>query len=92
MRRRALCDSMAYIVELAGGELRIVGEIDALVPELATNLIHPLKASNNQHLQVEFRGDSHKELHVEVIVVRYKGPGCGTPRNHVHHGSLNLHT
>lgn len=92
MRGVALCDSVAYIVELAGGELGIVGEVDALVPELATNLIHPLEASDNQHLQVELGGDSHKELHVEVIVVCYKGPGCGTPRNHVHHGSLNLHT
>ena len=44
-----------------------------------------------QHLQVQLRSHPHVELHVQVMVVRDKGPGCGTSRDHVHHGSLHLY-
>ena len=38
-------------VKLASGELGVVGEVNALIAELATDLVNTVKASNNEHLQ-----------------------------------------
>ena len=38
-----LCRALAtYLVELAGGELRVMRQVDALIPELPANLVHPV--------------------------------------------------
>ena len=37
-------------VEFTGGELRIVSEIDAFVPELTTDLIHSVHSTDHKHL------------------------------------------
>lgn len=41
-------------------------------------------------LEVELWGDSHEELHVQVIVVGDKRFGSSTTGNHVHHWGFNF--
>ena len=39
-----------YHVKLAGGEFRVVGEVDALVAELTPDFIHAVQAADDQLL------------------------------------------
>mmetsp|Transcript_23325 Transcript_23325/g.64452 ORF Transcript_23325/g.64452 Transcript_23325/m.64452 type:complete len:382 (+) Transcript_23325:935-2080(+) len=77
-------------VELACRELRVVRQVDALVPELPANLIHALDAAHHQLLKVQLRGNAHVKLHVEVVVVGHEGACSCTTGDHVHHGRLHL--
>ena len=51
-------------VELAGGELGVVGKIDPFVTELAAQLVHALKTSDNQHLQIQLGSNTHEQVHI----------------------------
>ena len=46
--------------------------------------------THNEHLEVELGRDAHKQLHVQVVVMRDEGACSCAPRNHVHHGRLHL--
>ena len=50
-----------------------MGHVDALVSELPSDLVDAIDSSDNQHLVVQFRRDSHEQLHVQVIVIRHEG-------------------
>ena len=78
------------LVELAGGELGVVGKVNAFVSELATHLIHTLQTTNDQHLQVQLRRDTHEQVHVEVVVVSDERLRSRTTSNGVHHGGFHL--
>jgi hypothetical protein len=77
-------------VELARGELGVVREVDALVAELAAQLVDAVEAADDELLEVELGRDAHEEVEVEVVVVRDEGPGGRPSRDHVHHGRLDL--
>ena len=78
------------LVELAGRELRVVRQVDALVAELAADLVHAVDAADDEHLEVEFRGHAHKQLLAQVVVPRLKRLCRGAPRQLVHHRGLHL--
>lgn len=78
------------LVELAGGELGVVGKVNAFVTELATHFVYTLKTTDNQHLKVQLRSNTHEEVHVEVVVVSNEGLGSRATSNGVHHGSFHL--
>lgn len=77
-------------VELASGELRVVGQINALITELTANLVYTVKTTDNQHLEVELGRNTHKEVHVELVVMSHEGLRCCSTGNSVHHRGLNL--
>lgn len=77
-------------VELACSVFGIVSLVDRLVPEVLSDLEHSLQSAYDTLLEVQLGSDSHVQFHVQVIVMGHKGSGCGSTRNHVHHGSLNL--
>lgn len=78
------------LVELAGGEFGVVGQVDAFVTELAADFVDAFQTADNQLLEVQFWGNAHEELHVQLVVVGLEGLGCGSTGNGVHHGSLDL--
>ncbi len=78
------------LVELTGGELGVVGLINTLVSELTSNLVNSLKTTDNQLLEVKLGSNSHKQIHVQIVMVGNEGLGSGTTSNQVHHGGLNL--
>lgn len=78
------------LVELASGELGVVGKIDTLVAELTANLVDTLETTDDQLLEEQLGGDTHVQLHIEVIVVCLEGLGGSTTSDGVHHGSLDL--
>ena len=83
-------ESNDHHVELAGGELRVVCQVNSLIPKLPPNLIHSGEVANDHHLQEQLWSHSHEELHVQIIVMRHKRSSCGTSWDHVHHWSLYL--
>ena len=78
------------LVELARRELRVVREVDALVAELAADLVDAVDAADDEHLQVELRRDAHEELLAQVVVPGLERLGRGPAGQLVHHGGLDL--
>ena len=62
----------------------------ALIAEVAVDLVDPLHAADQEPLEVELRRDAHEELHVERVVVGRKGTGRRAARRGMHHGGLDL--
>lgn len=77
-------------VELASGELGVMGQVDALVTELTANLVDTVQTTDGQHLEVQLGGNTHEHVEVEVVVVGDEGLGGGTTSNHVHHRGLDF--
>lgn len=57
------------LVELDGGELRVVSSVDGLVTELFADFVHSLQTTNNEVLQVELRCDTHEDVHAQTVVM-----------------------
>ena len=79
------------LIELTGGELRVVLGVHALVAEDAADLIHSLQAAHDEPLQVQLRGDAHIHIDVQGVVVGDEGPGGGAAGDGVEDGGLHLH-
>ena len=77
-------------VELDARELGVVRHVDALVAELAAELVDAVEAADDEHLEVELRGDAQEHVEVEVVVVRLERAGGRAAGDDVHHGRLNL--
>lgn len=77
-------------VELAGREFGVVSQVNALVSELATDLIHTFQTTDNEHLQIQLWGDTHEQIHIELVVVGDERLGSRTSGNGVHHRRLDL--
>lgn len=79
-----------HLIKLAGCELWVVSHVNAFISELPSDFIHPIKAPNNKHLQIQLWRHTHEELHVELVVRGDEWRSSGSSRDHVHHGSLDL--
>lgn len=77
-------------IKLAGRELRVVSQINTFIAELLADLEDTVHSTDNQHLEVELRCNSHEKFHVQVIMEGLKGPCSGSTSNHVHHWCLNF--
>merc|ERR1712048_1490684 len=77
-------------VKLNCRELWIVRQIDALVSELAAELIHTVKTTHDELFQVQFWCDSHKHVNIQIIVVRCKWPRRSSTTDLAHHRSLHF--
>ena len=78
------------LVQLHGGELRVVLGIHALVAENPADLVHPIHAAHNEPLQGQFRGDAHVHIDIQRVVVGDKGTGGSAAGDGVQHGGLHL--
>jgi len=77
-------------IRLKHRELGIVLGRNPLIPEVAIDLVHTIEATDNQSLQIQFRGDSQIQRHIQGIVMSGKWPGnCATGRD-LHHGRLDF--
>ena len=66
-------------VELASSKFRVVGEIDAFISKLSSNLVHSLQTAYDKLLQVKLRGNAHEHVKAQIIVVSDKRLcGCST--------------
>ena len=64
--------------------------VDAFVAIDAAQLIHPLDAAHHQPLEVQFQGDTEKEVDIEGIVVRGEGPRGGAAGDGVQRRAFDL--
>ena len=78
------------LVELQHGELRIVGPVHALVPEVVADLVDPLEAAHQEPLEVQLVGDPQVERHVQRIVVGDERPGRGAAVERLQDRGLDL--
>mmetsp|Transcript_22206 Transcript_22206/g.33836 ORF Transcript_22206/g.33836 Transcript_22206/m.33836 type:complete len:291 (-) Transcript_22206:502-1374(-) len=78
------------LVEFASCEFRIMGEVNSLITELTTNLIHAIQPSYDQHLEVKLRSDTKVQIHTQIIMISNKRPCDSSSRNHIHHGCLHF--
>jgi len=53
-----------------------VSSIDSLVPEIVSDLVHPVETADHQSLQVKLVGNAKIERHVERVVNRCKRTRC----------------
>lgn len=77
-------------VEFARRKFGVVRQIDTLIPEQPTQLIHALESADYEHFKVELWRHAHEEVHIEVVVVRYKRLGRCAACDRVHHRRLDL--
>src|SRR3989338_4060252 len=77
-------------IELAGGELRVVGQIDTLVSEVATDFVNTLETTDHKHLEVELGSDAHEQVELEIVVMGHERLGGGTTSDHAHHRGFDL--
>ena len=72
------------------GELRAVGGVDALVPEIPIDLEDLLNTADDAALQVELRRNAQVEVHIQSVGMRHKRTRSRTAMQRLQHGSLDL--
>ena len=78
------------LIELEHRELRIVMSGDALVAEVAIDLVDALKPADHQPLQIQLRRDAEIEIDVQRIVMRHERPRRRAAVERLHHRSLHF--
>ena len=73
------------LIEFKHGEFRIVARGQSFVAEIAVDLEDLFETAHHQALEIQFRGDTQKQLHVEGVMMRDKRPRRRTPGNRLHH-------
>ena len=79
------------LINLNGGELRIVSGVHAFVAEDTTDLIDTLHAADNQSLQMQLGRNAHVHVDVQRVVMRDKRTRSSTARNRVQTRCLYFH-
>ena len=77
-------------VELQHGELRVVNGGDPLVPEVSVDLEDAGKASHDQPLEIQLRGNPKVEIHAEGVVMGDERSSRGATGNRLHHRRLDF--
>ncbi len=63
---------------------------DALIAEIAIDLVNAVQAADDQPLQVELRRNAQVEIHVHGVVVGHEGQRRRSTRDGLHHGCFHL--
>jgi hypothetical protein len=77
-------------VELEHGELGVVPGRDALVAEVAVDLVDLLQAADHQALEVQLGRHAQVEIQIERVVVGDERPGRRAAGDVVHHRRLDF--
>ena len=64
--------------------------VHTFVAEVFAELINTVEATYDESLEVQLRSDAHIEVDIERVVVRDEGACCGTTRNGLQNGGLDL--
>ena len=65
-------------------------EVDALVPEDAPDLVHPLKAAHDQLFEIQFCRDSQEQVLIQRVVVSLEGMRHAACRDWHQHWSFDF--
>ena len=79
------------LIQLDGGELRVVAGVHALVAEDTADLVDLLEAADDQTLEVQLGCNTHVHVDVQRIVMGDERTCCRTARDGVEAGRLNFH-
>ncbi len=78
------------LVQLQHREFRIVPGRDALIAEVAVDLVDTLQATDHQALEVQLGRHAQVQLQVQRVVVGHKGLGGGAAGDVMHHRRLHF--
>ncbi len=78
------------LVELEHGELGVVAGGDALVAEVAVDLVDAIEAADDEALEIKLRGDAQEKIDIERVVMRDEGPCGRASGDGLHHRSFDL--
>jgi hypothetical protein len=68
---------------------RVVSQVHALVSELSAHLVDSVQATDDEHLEVQLRGDTEVHVHIQIVVVGDERLSGGATSNGVEHGGLH---
>lgn len=77
-------------IELARCELGVVSEIDTFVSEETSDLVHTVKSTNNEGLEVKLGSNTHEHLLLELVVIGLERTSGSTTRLDVKNRGLYL--
>ncbi len=77
-------------VELELGELGVVLEGDALVAEIAPDLVDPVQPAHDQPLEIQLEGNAQEEILVQLVVVGDEGLGRRAAVERLQDGRFHL--
>jgi len=78
------------LIELEHGELGVVLGADALVAEVAVDLVDAVEAADYQPLQIKLRRDAQKEIEIKSVVMRGEGTCRRAAGDLLHHRRLDF--
>ena len=78
------------LIQLNGGELRVVLGVHALVAEDAADLVHAVHAADDQALEVQLGLDAQHHVHVQGVVVGVEGAGRSADLERGQDGGIHL--
>ena len=64
--------------------------INSFISEVLPDLINPIQSPHHQSLQIQLRSNPHKQIHLQIIMVRNKRLSSSPAHDLVHHRCLNL--
>ena len=67
-----------------------MGEIDSFVSEYSSDFVHSVQSSDDELLEIQFRGDSEVKIEIEGVVMGDERLRGGSSGDLVHHRSLDL--
>ena len=78
------------LVELQHRELGVVLRADALVAEVAVDLVDPIQPADDQSLEIKLRRDAQKQIHIQRVVVGRERPRGRTAGYLLHHRGFHF--
>ena len=78
------------LVQLQQREFGVVPRADALVAEVARELVDALEPADQAALQVQLRRDAQEQVHVQRVVVRRERPGGGAAVDRLQYGRFDF--
>ena len=68
-----------------------MNRVDALVAEIAVDLINAIQSADHKPLQIKLRRNAQVQIHIESIMVCDERPRRGSPQNRMHHRCFHFH-
>ena len=78
------------LIQLDGGELRVMLGVHALVAEDAAHLVHAIHAAHDQALEVQLGLDAQHHVHVQGVVMGVEGACRSTDLERGQDGGIHL--
>lgn len=77
-------------IEFTGSEFGVMGLVNTFVAELFSNFVNTVITTHQEHLEIQFRGNTHHHVLFQIIVMGFEGFGGRTTGLQAHHGGFHF--